>query len=189
MKLYAAILIVGFLTACSPTHFVGDADRVPVTSTAPSHFDLPARFALARVVYGSPQPASRKEAALWEDLANRASRFGSFSPLVVGDYGYRSGDTGYLVDRAREQRYDYVLLVRMRPASGSADIVLVHAGSGGVMATAQAISPDGGQRGFWGGEIRNPRKLDRATLKIAQEAVPAVEELLRGMVERQASSG
>lgn len=73
----------------------------------------------------------------------------------------------------------------MHPSAGSADIALYHVGSGGLMATAQAVSPAGGRRGFWGERIRNPRKFQRTTLKIAQATAPVVEEMLRGVVERQ----
>jgi hypothetical protein len=73
----------------------------------------------------------------------------------------------------------------MYPATGSADVALLHIGSGGVMATARAVSPNGGRRGFWGGQIRNPARLERATLKIAQTIAPVVEEMLRGAATRQ----
>lgn len=62
---------------------------------------------------------------------------------------------------------------------------LYHVGSGGVMATTQAVSEFGRQRGFWGGNIRNPRRLERATLRITRAALPAVEEILRGLEARQ----
>ena len=53
------------------------------------------------------------------------------------------------------------------------------------MATAQAVAKNGGQHGFWGGEINNPARLERATLKIAKAAIPTVEEILLGAVNRQ----
>lgn len=185
MKHVLITCILVLLSACSSPSFVGDAPPVPVTSTTPERFELPARFAVARIVYGSPQAAGATEAALWTDLAHRAARLGTFAPLVTGDGGYARGDRGSLVETARAQRYRYLIELRMDPATGSADIVLVHVGSGGVMATAQAVSPSGGQRGFWGGQIGSPARLERVTLNIAQAAVPVVEDMLRGAAERQ----
>lgn len=185
MKLMIFVYFAALLSACSTPTFVGDAPPVPVTSTTPDHFDLPARFAFARVVYGMTQAAGTEETTLWTNLANRADSLGSFSPLVRGDtYRWRATRTT-LIETAREQRYNYLLLVRMYPSTGSADVALVHVGSGGVMATAQAVSPTGGQRGFWGGRINNPKRLERATLKIAQATAPVVEEMLRGAADRQ----
>ena len=140
---------------------------------------------MARVVYGRTYAAGAQETELWTELANRAESLGTFAPLVVGDTNYRYSNRKSLVKTAREQRYNYLLLVRMYPATGSADVALVHVGSGGVMATAQAVSPNGGQRGFWGGQIRNPARLERTTLKIAQVTAPVVEEMLRGAATRQ----
>jgi len=185
MKLFVAACFLIILGACSSPSFTGDARPVPVTSSPPDHFELPARFALARVVYGRMQASGAQEAELWTDLAKRAENLGSFAPLVVGGANYRYTNRNRLVETAREQRYDYLLLVRMYPATGSADLALLHTGSGGVMATAQAVSPNGGLRGFWGGQIRNPARLERATLKIAQTAAPVVEEMLRGAAIRQ----
>ncbi len=185
MKLFVITCFLAFLAACSAPSFVGDARPVPVISSTPNDFELPARFALARVVYGRTQAAGAKEVEIWTDLANRAESLGSFAPLVIGDANYRYSNRNSLVKTAREQRYNYLLLVRMYPETGSADIALVHVGSGGVMATAQAVSPSGGQRGFWGGRIRNPTRLERATLKIAQATAPVVEEMLLGAATRQ----
>ena len=53
------------------------------------------------------------------------------------------------------------------------------------MATAQAVVPSGGQHGFWGGEINNPARLERETLKIAKATIPTVDEILLGAVKRQ----
>lgn len=185
MKLIVTVCFLVFLGACSAPSFVGDARPVPVTSSTPDHFELPARFAMARVVYGRTHAAGAQETELWTELANRAESLGTFAPLVVGDTNYRYSNQNSLVKTAREQRYNYLLLVRMYPATGSADVALVHVGSGGVMATAQAVSPNGGQRGFWGGQIRNPARLERTTLKIAQVTAPVVEEMLRGATTRQ----
>lgn len=185
MKLIITLLFTALLGACSIPTFVGDVPPVPVTSQTPEHFELPARFAFARVVYGSTQAAGAKETAIWTDLANRAQHLGSFAPLISGERNLRYATVTNLTETAREQRYDYLLLVKMDPATGSADVSLIHTGSGGVMATVQTVSPDGGQRGFWGGRIKNPARLDRATLKIARATAPSVEEMLRGAVERQ----
>ncbi|GFE51927.1 hypothetical protein So717_36800 [Roseobacter cerasinus] len=118
-------------------------------------------------------------------MANRSKTLGSFTPLTRKLPNTRYSQTKDLVEAAREQRFNYVLLVRMYPSTGAADVMLLHAGSGGVMATATAVSPSGGQRGFWGGQIRNPARLERATLKIAKAAMPLVEDTLRGATMRQ----
>lgn len=185
MKSLAIAAIVALLGACSAPHFVGDAPPVPVTSRAPDHFDLPARFAVARVVYRRVQAAGAEEEALWKDLAERSSGLGSFAPLITSDAVGWYDTEASLVEAARQQRYNYLLVVRMYPATGSADVALMDVGSGGVMATAQAVAPSGGQHGFWGGEINNPARLERATLRIAKATIPTVEEILRGAVDRQ----
>lgn len=182
------IIIVCFaalLCACTSPSFVGDAPPVVVTSQTPDHFELPARFAFARIVYGATQAAGADEMALWTDLADRAEGLGSFAPLVAGVPLRMRGSRTNLIETAREQRYNYLILVQMYPSTGSADVVLYHVGSGGVMATVQAISHLGGMRGFWGGQIRNPARLERATLAIAQAAVPSVEDMLRAAALRQ----
>jgi hypothetical protein len=185
MKLLIIICFTALIGACSSPNFVGDAPPVPVTSRTPEHFELPARFAFARVVYGTTQTAGAEEAALWTDLADRSKALGSFAPLIGGVPLQVYGKYANLIETARAQRFNYLILVKMNPSTGSADIVLYDVGSGGVMVTMQAISPDGGQRGFWGGRIRKPARLERATLKIAKAAVPAVEEVLRGVAKRQ----
>jgi hypothetical protein len=185
MRFLAITAFVALLGACSSPHFVGDAPAVPVTTQTPVHFELPARFAVARVVYNRTQAAGTEEAALWNDLAKRSERLGSFTPLVPGDSsGWRISEAD-LIKMARQQRYNYLLLVWMYPATGSADVTLLDVGSGGTMVTAQAVAPSGGQQGFWGGEINNPARLERATLKIAKATIPIVEEVLLGVVERQ----
>jgi hypothetical protein len=185
MKRYAVALGLVILGACSTQSFVTDAQPVLTTSTAPDYFELPARFAVARIVYGRPQAASSAEATIWEELANRYEGLGSFTPLVTKA---THASSKALVKSALEQRYNYLLLVRMHPSLGTADIVLFDTGSGAVMATAQAVSPDGGQRGFWGGPIQNPARLERTTLKIAEAAAQVVDELLRGVIKRQYKS-
>ena len=186
MKLLQIAFFVALLGACSTPHFVADAPQVPVTSQTPDHFELPARFAVARVVYGRTQAAGVEEEALWKDLAERSDSAGSFTSLIISDVGYyRYVTEANLIEAARQQGYNYLLLVRMSPATGSADVVLLDVGSGGVMATAQAVTPSGGLRSFWGGEINNPARLDRATLKIAEATIPTVEEILLGAIKRQ----
>ncbi|WP_395540717.1 hypothetical protein [Neotabrizicola sp. sgz301269] len=185
MKILALAISIALLGACSSPYFVGDAPPVPVTTQTPDHFELPARFAVARVVYGQTRAAGAEEQVLWKNLAEQSASLGSFSPLITGDLeGWRISE-GKLIEAARRQNYNYLLVVWMEPATGSADVILLDVGSGGKMATAQAVAPSGGQHGFWGGEIRNPARLERATLKIAKATVPEVEELLRGIVERQ----
>lgn len=185
MKLFAIAALAALLGACAPPHFVGDAPPVPVTSQTPDHFRLPARFAVARVVYGREQAPGVKEQALWNDLAERSASMGSFTPFVTSDTNWRYVTATSLIDVARQQRYNYLLMVRMYPATGSADVDLIDVGSGGVMATAQALAPGGGRNGFWGGEINNPARLERATLNIAKATIPTVEEILRSAVNRQ----
>ncbi|WP_162798478.1 hypothetical protein [Sulfitobacter sp. SK012] len=185
MKLMMIVYLAALLSACSMPTFVGDAPPIPVTSKTPDHFELPARFAFARVVYGATQAAGMRETALWTDLPNQAERLGSFSLLIGGNVHRWSATRANLIETARKQRFNYLLVVRMHPETGSADVALLHVGSGGVMATAQAVSPSGGRRGFWGGRIKNPSRLQRATLKIAQATAPVVEEMLRGAAERQ----
>ena len=188
MKPIAVCFLLALLCGCSVPSFVADAPPVPVTASTPDRFELPARFALVRTVYGVPQAASAKETESWTDLANRSKTLGSFATLVVGDgqYGrYSQVNTANLITIARKQRYNYLLMVMMSPHTGSADVSLMHVGSGGVMATARAVSTGGGQRGFWGGQIRNPARLARTTLKIAKATAPVIEDLLRGAAERQ----
>lgn len=185
MKLMIIVCFAALLSACTSPNFVGDAPRIPVTTQTPEHFELPARFAFARVVYGATQAAGTEETALWIDLADRAEGFGSFAPLVAGAPLRVRSNSANLIETAREQRYNYLILVRMYPSTGSADVVLYHVGSGGVMATVQAVSRLGGMRGFWGGQIRNPSRLERSTLAIAQAAIPSVEEILRGAALRR----
>lgn len=185
MNRTALSLLFVLLSACSAPHFVGDAPPVPVTSQTPDHFELPARFGLARLVYGRPQAAGAKEEALWQDTAKRLESLGSFTQLITGqDNGWHINEKD-LISAARQQRYNYLLVVRMHPDTGSADVALLDVGSGGVMATAQAVAPGGGQNGFWGGEINNPARLERATLRLAKSAIPIVENLLLGAAERQ----
>ncbi|MEP5758661.1 MAG: hypothetical protein ABJ327_04970 [Litoreibacter sp.] len=185
MKLMILICSFALLTACEAPSFVGDGAIVPATSKAPDHFELPARFAVARIVYGSMQAASVQEAGLWTGVAQRFSNLGSFSPLVasVPRRGYARRDN--LIEIDRKQRYNYLLLLRMTPSAGFADVALIDVGSGGVMATVQAVSPSGGRRGFWGQRINNPARLARVTLKIAEATIPSVEEMLRGVAARQ----
>lgn len=185
MKLWIFVCLAALLSACTVPSFVGDARPVPETSVTPDHFDLPARFAVARVVYGRVQAAGTEEAELWTEMANRAEGLGSFAPFINGSSLYLHNGRKTLIETARTQRYNYLLVVQMYPSSGSAEIVLYHVGSGGVMATAQAVSPAGGQNGFWGNEIRNPARLERATLRIARATMPTVEEMLRGVALRQ----
>ncbi|MEP6020140.1 MAG: hypothetical protein ABJ251_16805 [Paracoccaceae bacterium] len=184
MKQIIFACITALLSACTP-HFVGDAPPIHTVSKAPDHFELPARFAYARIVYGEIEQAGAEEAALWKDVTDRAANVGSFAPLVTGEVRFRWRDEPTLIEKARNQRFNYLLVVRMHPSTGAADVNLYHTGSGGVMATAQTPSPVAGKNGFWGGEIHNPGKLERRTLKIAQATMPAVEELLRGVAERQ----
>ncbi|MEP2892398.1 hypothetical protein [Tateyamaria sp.] len=173
------------LSACAAPSFVGDAAPITITTETPEHFDLPARFAVARVVYGSTHPAGAEETSLWTDLADRAAEIGSFTPLVTGDSNRRYWSNPNLVENARTQRYDYLIKVQMYPSEGSAEVTLFHTGSAGVMATVQVASPGRGQRGFWGGRIKNPARLDRATLKIAKSTIPKVEDMLNGALLRQ----
>jgi len=185
VKPMAIAAFVALLGACSAPHFVADAPPVPVTSRTPEHFELPARFAIARVVYGRTQAPGTEEEALWEDVAKRSESLGSFTPLITSDVSRWYVTEEDLIEAAREQRYNYLLVVRMDPSTGSADVALLDVGSGGVMATAQAVAKNGGQHGFWGGEINNPARLERATLKIAKATIPTVEEILLGAVNRQ----
>ncbi|MEP1586007.1 MAG: hypothetical protein ABJR46_06125 [Tateyamaria sp.] len=175
------------LSACAAPSFVGDAAPITITTETPEHFDLPARFAVARVVYGSTHAAGAEETSLWTDLADRATEIGSFTPLVIGESNRRhwSKPNLVLVENARAQRYDYLIKVQMYPSEGSAEVTLFHTGSAGVMATVQVASPGRGQRGFWGGRIKNPARLDRATLKIAKSTIPKVEDMLNGALLRQ----
>ncbi|PYE85776.1 hypothetical protein [Pseudoroseicyclus aestuarii] len=184
MKILLIACLAACLGGCSAPNFVGDAAPISQVEETPDRFELPARFALARSVYGHAIPAGADEAALWTDLAERASSLGSFTPLVSSGMPSARGGTAALIETARQQRYAYLILLRMQPETGSADIVLYHTASGGVMATAQAVSPAGGRRGFWGGPIRNPAQLERVTADIAQAALPVVEEMLRGIARR-----
>lgn len=182
MKILAVLSLTALLCACDAPHFVADAPPIPVTKQAPDHFEFPARIALARSVYGQIAPPSAKEAALWQDLADRAQGFGSFTPLTSLQKHWEP--TATTVAQAREQRFNYLILVELDPTRGAAKIFLYDTGSGAVMATTQAVTERGGQKGFWGGRIHNPARLDRATLRIAKAAVPAIEELLREAAKR-----
>lgn len=182
------VLIVGLaalLCACSEPSFVIDAPPVPAVTQTPDYFELPARFALARSVYGAYQPSSTDETALWSDLADKYDHIGEFFPLVLSGNRTLNLPENALLDAARAQRFNYLILVRMNPATGTADILLFHVGSGGLMATARAADPSGGRKGFWGGRINNPKRLEQSTLRISHASVPTVETMLRGVESRQ----
>lgn len=185
MRNFIGICLAILLSACGTPNFVGDARPVPVVSETPDRFVLPARFAFARLVYGRVQVASAEETDLWAGIFTRARGIGSFTPIITPETTPVYASSANLVEAARAQRYNYLLLIRIDPATGSADIVLFHVGSGGVMATAQAVSPEGGQYGFFGGEILSQRRLNRATLRIAEATAPILEELLDGVARRQ----
>lgn len=184
MTRFTALIAALVLSACTQPNFVGDARPIVATSVTPSTFALPARFALARVVYNSVAPAGADEAALWSDIAHQAQGMGTFTPLIATG-ALRSARPESLFARALEQRFDYLIITTMRPETASADIVVYHVGSGGVMATTQVVPNRAGQRGFSGGAIRNPARLQRVTLRIAQDAQPRVAELLNGIAARQ----
>ena len=80
MKHLILIVFTVLLAACSDPRFVADAPAVPKTSNTPKHFDLPARFAYVRTVYGAQSAAGAKESALWADLANSYRRSGKLFP-------------------------------------------------------------------------------------------------------------
>lgn len=183
--LVAAVIVL--LGACSAPMFVTDAEVVKITTKTPGHFELPARFALVRTVYGYQHAATSEEQELWADVADRFAALGQFSPLIVGSPVRRFGAGRQLIEAARVQRYNYLLLVAIDPATGTADVSLFHVGSGGVMATARATVPEGGRIGFWGGRINNPNRLARVSERIARASISTVEELLRGVVERHPS--
>lgn len=175
----AMILFALCLSACDVPTFIGDAPAVAQSSATPEHFTLPARFALVRTVYGVPRAASAREAELWSQLSNRADEVGVFAPLR---YNGRSGSA--MFEAAREQRFNYVIVVRYLPSTGAAQIDLFDAASGGLMATADAVSDQGGARGFWSWRISNTARLDRVTYRIAEAAHPQVEAMLQGVIER-----
>ena len=180
------VVLLVVVSACSlPPNFISDASPVPVVAQTPDHFELSARFAFVRSVYGRAQPAGGAEAELWEELIEDYSRLGTFSPFV-GEYPiFYIHDRTKMLETARAQRFNYLIVTDMNPTTGAADVRLFHVGSGGLMATTRAVSEFGGQRGFWGGKIRNLRRLERATLRIARAAVPSVEKLLDGIEARQ----
>jgi len=180
----AAAIGLACLGACTTANFIGDGPPIEITEQTPDAFELPARIGLARLVYGQISPVGAREAALWEDLITRAKDIGTFQPLLpIGMPGPLREDA--LISAAREQRFDYLLVVAMNPRTASADLLILHVGSGGLMASAQAVADQPGQNGFWGGQIRNPSRLRRVALGIAQAAQPEVEALLQGMIERQ----
>ncbi len=184
MKRIIIAAALSLLTACSGANFIADAPPVPVTSQVPDHFELPARFALVRLVYNQPEPAGFDETALWDALAERSASLGQFSALQIGRRSNGSPLEHYL-NTARQQRFNYMIVTSMDPNTGSAQVSLYDVGSGGLMATSDAVTERGGQRGFWGGSIRNPARLERATLRIARAVLPEIEELLQGVVDRQ----
>lgn len=185
MRSFLILAALSLFAACSPPNFVSDAEPIRITSQTPDHFELPARFALVRLVYNQVQPASHAEAALWSDLADRSAAVGHFSELQTHRGRYWSGDLDQLLVQAREQRFNYLIINTLNLDSGSAQVAVYHVGSGGLMATTRAVSEAGGRRGFWGGRIRNPALLDRTTLRITNALLPEVEVLLRGMLDRQ----
>ena len=185
LKYGITILVLSVLGACSAPTFIGDSDPVPIVAQTPDYFELPARFASVRTVYGRIQPAGGAEAELWADLVERSESLGFFAPLVSEQTSIYGRNHKAVLDAARNQRFNYVVLTEMNPTTGAADIKVYHVGSGGLMATAQAVSETGGRNGFWGGRVRNPRRLERTTLEIARAAVPVTDELLRGMLVRQ----
>ncbi len=116
MKLVIVAFLVALLGACSTPNFVGDAPPVPVTSETPPYFELPARFALARVVYGVPQAAGVEETALWTELADRSETLGSFAPLVsVASLYARASPANMMIRVVREPRRPRHQRVPTRP--------------------------------------------------------------------------
>jgi hypothetical protein len=183
--IFFAAALFALLSACTMPSFPIDADPIEITTETPDHFELPARFAVVRTVYGQTHAPREDEAALWENLAERYQNMGEFSVLVTAEGQYLGRDHEALVNAARAQRYNYILLVAISPATGSANISVLDVGSGGVMATAQAHSPESGRRGFFGGRIYNPRRLAYVTYRIANNSLPVVEQVLQGIIARQ----
>ncbi|MEM6311501.1 MAG: hypothetical protein AAF754_15780 [Pseudomonadota bacterium] len=184
MKRLILFCLIALISGCDPVLFVGDSPRIQKTNQTPDYFELPARFAYAQLVYGASQSASAREAELWSELAGQAERIGTFNRLLATPRYHREGPKALLLDAALDQRFNYLLLLTMHPSTGSADIEFFHVASGGVMATATARSPQGGRNGFWGGRIRNPKRLERQTFRIAEAAMPVVVDMLNGVKER-----
>ena len=187
-----ALAAVLLLAACS-TDFPMDASPVTVLATppgdqaqAPAPLRLPARIGLARTVYGNLASPSGDERAMWEDLATRAASFGSLVPLNAGLHvpDWTQSRIDNLRNLAAQQRLPYLLLVDLDPARGIASASFLDVTTGAVFATAEAASPDGGARGFWGGPIRNPDRLARVTGTLSRALLPEVEAMLTGLAAR-----
>lgn len=149
---------------------------------------FPARIAVARLVYGDLTTTPAAEAELWDGLIQQTRGFGQVVPLTRLSAALGPGPNRIngqeLREMAAAQQFDYLLITDLDPGAGTAQSAFIDVRTGFTYATSSAASPSGGQRGFWGGEIRNTGRLDRATYDLAQVLMPDIEEMLRGLAAR-----
>jgi hypothetical protein len=195
--------LLALLTACSPSYqtssggdylaarsFAGE-DREDFTALAQvePHLTFPARIGIARVMFGQLTLSPASEAVIWQGLAQRSQGFGEFvplSPLISGLIGAETYQFDLEQARAMgaRQHLDYILMIDVSGAGGVAQAAFVDVRNGYPYATAEVAVAGAEQRGFWGGNVRNPARRDRMALRLSEALLPEIEAMLTGLAAR-----
>lgn len=202
MRIFTFLALFTALSACEPVYYDTsataflaarpdaqiDPEIAAFASAQPQpQLQFPARITVARMVYGDLTLPTAAETQSWQSLASRARSFGTISPMrhLHGMQSGRYPSTADLRRSAAAQGQDYLIVVEFDTASGIALASFYDVRNGYLYASATASSPHGGQRGFWGGEISNPARLDRAVLALSTAILPEIEAMLNGLGARQ----
>lgn len=140
---------------------------------------LPARIGLVRLVYGQITTMPEAERTLLaKDLPKGLGTIVPLGPLEaqLQDVPYRTPRIDALRLLGAARHLDMILVIDHDPGENTSEALLIDVANGYPYASIEARAEGSGRRGFWGGRINNPARLDRATLRLAGALKPNLDK-------------
>lgn len=148
---------------------------------------FPARTGMVRLVYGEITAAPQAERDLFAQVFDK--RMGEVT-LIGPLEAQLSGVRGRILDQqkirklAATRHLDYLLVVSYDPGSERVETLFLDVRNGYPYASIERAGDGRGKTNFWGGRIRNQKRLNAQTLRLATEMKPNLVEMLDGLLGR-----
>lgn len=184
-----ALLSFLVLSACDPSiqttsgraflaaHPIADPD---ITAAAAIEPDLrfPARIGLVRLVHNQITPLPEAERALL--LQDMPKGLGTVVTLTSLDArlerANRFPNEKKLRSLAAARHLDYLLIISLDPGANTSEALFLGVANGYPYASISDTAPGRGKRNFWGGPLRNTRRLGTATMRLTTSLQPKLRD-------------
>lgn len=112
-------------------------------------------------------------------------QLGDLEADMAGIKGYYRRDGSEVRALAASRHLDYVVVLAYEPGDNTVEALFLDVRNGYPYGSIEVVREGRGVRNFWGGPVRKPQRLNRATYRLAKSLKPELDQMVEGLLVTQ----